>query len=117
MKLKLEIIGNLGSDATIKEMKNGTKAIHFSVAHTDRFKNKEGKDVENTTWINCTLWRNANQGSDVANLLTKGTLVAVDGFPGASAYQNKKDQIMTSLDCKVQEVRILVKAKLPTEAV
>jgi len=40
MKLKLEIIGNLGADATVKDV-NNSKAISFSVAHSEKYKNQK----------------------------------------------------------------------------
>ena len=40
--IKLQIIGNLGKDCNVREV-NGKKVINFSVAHTDKYKDPQGK--------------------------------------------------------------------------
>ena len=106
MKLKLEIIGNLGADATVKDV-NNSKAISFSVAHSEKYKNNQGVDVEKTTWVNCTIWKYSGQSIEIAKYLKKGTMVAVEGFPSVRGYQNQQNQIAASLDCRVTDLRLL----------
>mgnify|MGYP002087708599 CR=1 FL=1 len=50
--LTLEIIGNIGSDAIIKDI-NGQKYISFSVANTDTYTTNTGERKEITTWVSC----------------------------------------------------------------
>ena len=106
MKLKLEIIGNLGADATVKDV-NSSKAISFSVAHSEKYKNHEGVDIEKTTWVNCTFWKYQGQSTEIAKYLKKGTMVAVEGFPSVRGYQNQTGQNAASLDCRVTDLRLL----------
>ena len=106
MKLKLEIIGNLGADATIKDV-NSSKAISFSVAHSEKYKNQQGTEVEKTTWVNCTFWKYQGQSTEIAKYLKKGTMVAVEGFPSVRGYQNQQGQNAASLDCRVTDLRLL----------
>ena len=49
--LVVEIIGNLGADAVIKEFK-GKKFISFSVAYESYTDGQEQKH-ERTTWVSC----------------------------------------------------------------
>jgi len=106
MKLKLEIIGNLGADATIKDV-NSSKAISFSVAHSEKYKNQQGTEVEKTTWVNCTFWKYQGQSTEITKYLKKGTMVAVEGFPSVRGYQNQQGQNAASLDCRVTDLRLL----------
>ena len=106
MKLKLEIIENLGADATVKDV-NNSKAISFSVAHSEKYKNHEGIDIEKTTWVNCTFWKYQGQSTEIAKYLKKGTMVAVEGFPSVRGYQNQQEQNAASLDCRVTDLRLL----------
>jgi len=106
MKLKLEIIGNLGADATVREV-NASKAIGFSVAHSEKYKNHEGIDVEKTTWVNCTFWKYQGQSTEIAKYLKKGTMVAIEGIPSVRGYQNQQGQNAASLDCRVTDLRLL----------
>jgi single-strand DNA-binding protein len=106
MKLKLEIIGNLGTDAVVRDV-NGSKAIGFPVAHSEKYKNASGVDVESTTWINCTLWKYKDQSVEIAKYLKKGTMVAIEGFPTVKGYQNQQGQIGASMECRVSFVKLL----------
>jgi len=101
MKLKLEIIGNLGSDATVRDV-NNSKAIGFSVAHSEKYKNAQGVEVEN-----CTLWKYEGQSTEIAKYLKKGTMVAVEGFPSVRGYQTQQGQIGASLECRVSFIKLL----------
>jgi len=106
MKLKLEIIGNLGADATIKEV-NNSKAISFSVAHSEKYKNQQGEQVEKTTWVNCTQWKYKDQSTEIVKYLKKGTMVAIEGTPSVNGYQNQQGEIGASLNCRVTDLRLL----------
>ena len=52
--LKVEVIGNLGADAEVKDFQ-GNKFVAFRVAHTSRFKNADGQQTESTTWVDVTM--------------------------------------------------------------
>jgi len=106
MKLKLEIIGNLGADATIREV-NASKAIGFSVAHSEKYKNNEGVEIEKTIWVNCTFWKYQGQSIEIAKYLKKGTMVAIEGFPSVRGYKNQQGEIGASLECRVTDLRLL----------
>lgn len=48
------MIGNIGQDARVIR-NNGSEFISFSVAHTDRYKDRStGQVVEDTTWVSVT---------------------------------------------------------------
>jgi len=115
MKLKLEIIGNLGSDAVVRDV-NNSKAISFSVAHSEKYKNAQGVEVENTTWVNCTIWKYQGQSVEIAKYLKKGTMVAVEGFPSVRGYQNQQGQIGASMECRVSFIKLLSSKTASTPA-
>ena len=48
--LQIEVIGNIGADAEIKEF-GGKKYVSFNVAHSERRKDANGTTVESTTWV------------------------------------------------------------------
>lgn len=104
--LKIQIIGHVGQDAKINQV-NNRKVINFSVAHTERFKDKDSnKDVEKTIWINCGYW---TDNTKVAEYLTKGRLVFIEGFPSANIFTNKDNQKMAGLNCRCTNIQLLGK--------
>ena len=84
--LQLQIIGNLGADAEIKDF-NGRKCVAFNVAHTERYKDAQGNQVESTTWVSC-LWN--SDGGKLLPYLKKGTQVFVEGSMSLRVYDSPK---------------------------
>lgn len=107
MVLTMQVIGNIGKDAVINVV--GDKRVaNFSVAHTERWKDNKGQQMERTTWVECALWGNEN----VFPFLKSGTLVAVDGTPEARAYTTKVgNELRASLTCKAFGLKLLSATK------
>jgi single-strand DNA-binding protein len=101
--IKLQIVGNLGKDAILKEV-NGKSVINFSVAHTERFKDSTGNLKERTTWVECAYWTDRTA---VAQYLKKGKMVYAEGSPEADAYMNKENQAAATLRMRVQNLQLL----------
>lgn len=54
--IKLEIVGNLGADAEIKDY-NGNKFVSFRVAHSEKWVDRQtGTITTQTTWVSCLIW-------------------------------------------------------------
>lgn len=87
---KISVIGNLGSDAEIKN-DNGRTFVQFSVADTRRFAKADGTKEEVTNWISCFM-RQAD--AEVVKYLKKGTKVWVSGYGDLRIYSSKKDRAM-----------------------
>lgn len=94
----MQAMGHLGNDAIVKQV-NGKYAIDFSLAHSEKYKNRDGQTVERTTWVNCTLWRDQ---ATIAQWLKKGAKVWVEGTPSVHAYTKTSDNsVGASLDLRV----------------
>lgn len=104
--IKLQVIGNIGNDAKINEV-NGRQSINFSVAHNRKFKNQEGVEVEQVTWVNCSFWKNAGQSTEVAKYLISGTRVFVEGIPDIKTFKNREGIVKASLNLSVTNVELL----------
>lgn len=104
--IKLSLIGNIGNDAVLREV-NGRKAINFSVAHNSNYKKEDGTKVEKTDWVNCTIWKDGNQSTELVKYLKKGVKVYVEGTPSADTYKNKDSQVMIDFKCNVRHVELL----------
>ena len=108
MLLKMQVIGNLGRDASIKEV-NGKKVINFSVAHTEKFKDKAGVTNERTTWVECGMW----EKEGIAPYLKQGTLVHVEGSPSVTGFLTKANEPSASLKLNVFNLQLLGSKKEP----
>ena len=101
--IKLQIIGHLGGDCTTNEV-NGRTVINFTVAHSERYRDSQGNQVEKTTWVKCAYWTDK---TGIAQYLKKGQLVYAEGNPEAEGYLNKENQNAASLKMNVFRIQLL----------
>ena len=101
--LKVEVIGNLGADAEVKES-NGSKFVSFRVAHTDKWTTSAGEKKESTSWIDCTM---NNVESKVIPYLKAGVKVFLRGSANLRVYSSPKErQMKAGLNVAVSEVEL-----------
>ena len=74
---KVMLIGNVGRDPEIRYLEGNTKVATFTLATSERFKDRNGETRENTEWHNIVAWR---QSADVAEkFVRKGTQLYIEG--------------------------------------
>ena len=101
---KVILIGHLGKDAETKFTPTGVSVTKFSVATNRRWKDQAtGEFKEETDWSNVTLWR----GENVANYLTKGKQVYVEGRLQTRSYEDKDGKKVYATDVVADEVILL----------
>ena len=100
--LKLEILGNIGNDAQVKDF-NGKKYIAFNVAHSEKFKNAQGTETERTTWVSVLY---PGEGA-IVNYLKKGTGVFVRGDMSVKMFQDSGHNWQIGVNCLAREVQLL----------
>ena len=88
--LKVELIGNIGADAEIKDFQ-GNKFVTFRVAHSSKYKDAQGNDTESTTWVDVTM---NDVESKVIPFLKQGVKVFVRGNASLRVYSSPKDKMM-----------------------
>ena len=101
--IKLQVIGNLGKDCVVNTV-NGKNVINFTVAHTEKYRDSQGNNQEKTTWVDCAYWTDKTA---VAQYLTKGKQVFVEGQPEARSFQRNDGTPGASLSLRVREVQLL----------
>ena len=82
---KTTLTGNIGNDAEVKSFENGQSVITFSVAHTEKWKDKQGVQQEKTEWIRCQMWKPSDKLT-IAQYLKKGTKLLIEGRVSASSW-------------------------------
>jgi len=101
--LQVQQIGYLGNDARTEEI-NGNRVINFSVASTEKYQGKDGKEIEITTWLNCSFWTT----SKVDQWLKKGSLIYVQGTLSAAIIDvPTTSEKAIRLNCRVSKVELL----------
>lgn len=106
------LIGNIGKDATVKNMERGVVAINFPVAHNKNWRDKRtGESKTKTTWVNCTIWKKEGANLRILDFLKKGALVELVGSPFAKAYNQEDGFLRTEIRLNVSKTNILRPAK------
>jgi single-strand DNA-binding protein len=112
--IKLQIIGNVGRNAEIKEV-NGRKAISFTLASNKIYTDKEGVKQSKITWVSCTAWKEASQSTEVAKYITKGSKIFVEGYPEINMYKDKDGKMNASLNLQVDQIELITTVEAETE--
>jgi single-strand DNA-binding protein len=94
---KVMLIGNLGKDPEVRYTTSGTAVASFSLATTDKIKNKSGEWEEKTEWHNVTLW--ARLAEIAGEYLSKGKTVYIEGRLQTRKWQDKdgRDRYTTEI--------------------
>ena len=79
---KVMLIGNVGQEPSVRYLdqnssQGATKVATFTLATTERYRDRNGETRENTEWHNIVAWRN---NADVAErFVHKGTQLYIEG--------------------------------------
>lgn len=74
---KVICIGNLGKNPEVRMTPSGAKVASFSIAITEKFKDRNGQQKETTEWVNVVLWR--RQAEIAEQYLKKGSSIYLEG--------------------------------------
>ncbi|BDU25208.1 single-stranded DNA-binding protein [Flavobacterium sp. GSB-24] len=98
----MNIIGRVTKDAVVRTLSNSKQVVNFSVATSDRYRNKEGERVEQTTFFECAYWISPK----VAGILTKGTLVELTGRVSARAWTGNNGEPRAGLNFNTSQIKL-----------
>ncbi|MHB8232537.1 MAG: single-stranded DNA-binding protein [bacterium] len=85
---KVLLIGNLGKDPELRYTPDGLAILRFSIATSEYFNDKSGNKSERTTWHNIVVF--GKMGQNIANYLSKGKQVFVEGRINNRSYDDKE---------------------------
>ena len=100
----ITVVGNLTADPELRFTPSGAAVANFTVASTPRNfdrQTNEWKDGE-ALFLNCSVWRQAAE--NVAESLTKGSRVVVQGNLKARSYETREGEKRTVFEVDVQEI-------------
>lgn len=116
----ITIIGHLGRDPELRYTPQGKAVCDFSIATSDRKKDKGGEYQEVTTWFRVTMF--GSTAENVAKYLKKGSLAYVSGRLSQEEWTDRDGNLKTSLAVMASEVKFLggrdenVKAQAASQA-
>jgi single-strand DNA-binding protein len=102
---KIIIVGYLGRDPELRYTPDGTPVCDFSVATTERRKDKSGEPQDVTTWFRVTVWR--RQAELAGQYLTKGKQVYIEGRLIQREYQDRDGNTRYNLDVTATDIHFI----------
>ncbi len=105
LRNRVQLIGHLGQNPEVKEIKDGKKVARFSIATTDAYRDKDGNTVKDTQWHNLVAW---NGNATLAEkYLEKGKEVAIEGKLTSRSYEDKEGNKKYVTEIVVNEILFL----------
>ena len=102
---KVMLIGYIGRDAEIKHTDNGSSVANFSIATSEKWKDRQGQPQERTEWHRVVLWGKVVEA--VGQYLVKGKQVYVEGSIQSRKWQDRDGNEKTTVEVKAHQVRLL----------
>lgn len=84
---KAILVGNLGKDPELRYTASGQAVATFSLATTEKFKNKGGEQQERTEWHNIVAW--GPLAEICGKYLTKGKQIYCEGRIQSRSYDDR----------------------------
>ena len=95
---QLTIFGNIGKMEQ-RFTPQGDSVVNFSVAVSDRYKKKDGTQVDETEWFNCVSW--GKQSEVINQYFQKGSRIMLTGKLKTRQWQDKEGATRYNTDVKV----------------
>ena len=102
---KVILVGNLGRDPEIRYTQQGTAVANFSLATTDRFKNRSGEMQERTEWHRIVAWDKLAE--ICGQYLAKGRQVYIEGRLQTREWEDKDGNKRSTTEIVAQTMQML----------
>src|SRR5512135_2860318 len=99
------LIGNVGKDAELRYLGNGTAQSKFSLAVNRNFRGPDGNWQEQTEWFNIVVW--ADLAERISQNVTKGKSVYVEGRLQTRTWDDDQGQKHYMTEVIAQSVLML----------
>lgn len=102
---KIIVIGNLGRDPELRYTPQGNAVCNFSVATSEKKRDKSGESQEVTTWFRVTTWN--KQAENASKYLTKGRPVYVEGRLRIEEWTDRDGKNRYTLEVNATDLQFL----------
>lgn len=102
---KVILIGNLGKDPEVRYLENGKAVANVTLATTERYKDREGNQVESTEWHDLEMWDGLAKIAE--QYLSKGKSIYVEGKIKTDSWQDEQGVKKYRTRIRVQNMTML----------
>ncbi len=99
------LVGNLTRDPELRYLASGTAVTDVGLAVNDRRKDANGQWIEETTFVDVTLW--ARTAEVASEYLTKGSPVLIEGRLKLDSWETQDGQKRSKLKVVGERMQML----------
>lgn len=101
---RVQLIGHVGQSPEIRHLENGNCVANFSLATSEKWKDKAGNQKEETEWHRIVIW--GKLAEIVEKYVKKGGLLYLEGKNRTRSWE-KEGQKMYTTEVVCDEIRML----------
>ena len=98
-------IGRLGGNPEVKTIGSGTAVANFTIACSEKWKDKQGQQQEKTEWVRAVAW--SRLAEICGEYLHKGSLVYISGKMETRQWEDKEGNKRYTTEIVVREMKML----------
>lgn len=98
---KVILMGNLTRDVEMRSTPSGQSVANFSLAVTRSWRDQNGQQQDQTSFINCVAWGKA--GEIIAQYVSKGQALLVSGRLDQRSYEDKEGNKRQAVEVVVED--------------
>lgn len=98
---KVILMGNLTRDVEVRTTPSGQSVGNFSLAVTRSWRNQDGQQQDQTSFINCVAW--GKVGEIIAQYVQKGAPLLVSGRLDQRSYEDKDGNKRQAVEVVVED--------------
>lgn len=104
---KVLLIGNVGKEPEVRHLESGVAVASFTLATTERYKDRNGVMQDQTEWHNIVCWRNLAELSE--KYINKGSQIFVEGKIRTRSWSDQAGQKRYTTEIVADNIRLLGK--------
>jgi single-strand DNA-binding protein len=105
---KVFLLGFLGKDPVLKYTQTGVPVCSFSLATSEKWRDKSGTTQERTEWHNVVTW---NKAAEIASqYLKKGSQCLIEGKLSNRSYEDKSGVKKYTTEVIAESLQLVDKA-------
>lgn len=104
---KVMLIGNVGKDPEVRHLENNLTYASFTLATTERYKDRSGELKDATEWHNVVCWRNLAELAD--KYIRKGSQLYIEGKLKTRSWDDANGQKRYTTEILAENIRLLGK--------
>lgn len=104
---KVMLIGNVGRDPEVRHLENGSVSAAFTLATSERYRDRNGESREQTEWHSIVCWKQLAEFAE--RYIRKGSQLYIEGRIRYRTYTDPHGNVRHTTEITADTVQLLGK--------